>query len=46
MFENNPESFDCKLGKQMQNVSSLPEKNIREDFWKGIYEYPKEHMEV
>ena len=43
MFENNPKIFHCELRKRKQNVSSPPEKDELEQFWKVIYEDWKEH---
>ena len=43
MFENNPKRFFHVLGKQKQNVSTPHEKDKLEDFWKVIYEDPKQH---
>ena len=43
MFESNPKRFYRKLGKQKRNVSTPPENEKLEKFWKGIFEYQKEH---
>ena len=43
MFENNPKIFYCELVKQKQKVSSPPEKDGLQPFWKGNYEDGKEH---
>ena len=43
MFESNPKRFYRKLGKQKWNVSTPPENEKLEKFWKGIFEYQKEH---